>query len=185
MKEKIKKIIFNISIFYVVIVLVLMLISYFNATTSIELVNNEENIKELNKLKKELTSLENNSCTKEISKMIEYSENTSYNGKVNLKKVYENLDSKIDYEKLFKVCDVTKEEKDNLSNLFITNMVLEEELYSHKYMFQYELGIKDFYSRMINESDIKSTEYNIVKKNEINIISNLIEIASKGDDINE
>ena len=185
MKEKIKKTVFSISIFYVVIVLVLMLISYFNATTSIELVNNEENIKELNKLKKELTSLENNSCTKEISKMIEYSENTSYNGKVNLKKVYENLDSKIDYEKLFKVCDVTKEEKDNLSNLFITNMVLEEELYSHKYMFQYELGIKDFYSRMVNEPGINSVEYNIIKKNELSIISNLIEIASKGDYINE
>ena len=171
MKEKIKKIIFNISIFYVVIVLVLMLISYFNATSSIELVNSEENIKELNKLKKELTSLENNSCTKEISKMIEYSENTSYNGKVNLKEKWNDFNSYIDYSKLLKSCDVSEEEN-NIRNLIVTNMVLEEEIYYEKYKFQYELGIKDFYSRMINESDIKSTEYNIVKKNEINIISN-------------
>lgn len=184
MKEKIKKIIFNISIFYVVIVLVLMLISYFNATSSIELVNSEENIKELNKLKNEVTLLEKNSCTNEISKMIEYSENTSYNGKVNLKEKWNDFNSYIDYSELLKSCNVSEEEKD-IRNLIVTDMILEEKIYYGKYKFQYELGIKDFYSRMSNESALNNSLYYIIKRTELSIISNLIEVASKGDYINE
>ena len=179
MKENLKKILFIISIFYSLVIIVLMLVTTSNLTYEIELYDNEENLKELESYKKELLSLNSNDCTKVIENIITYYENTSYNGKVNLKEMYNsNLEESFlsFYNEAKNNCNITDEDtnKYRLPNKFITASIQRDELY-RPYMFQYELNIKDFYMRDIIEPDLPSMEYKINRESILEIISSLIE----------
>lgn len=191
MKEKIKKTILYLSIIYSIIVIGMMFINRFSLTSSIELSLNEKDNYIIDKYALEIKLMEQTECTDTIKEMINFYKKTTYNGKVNLKEMYNyNIENSYLslYSKASKNCNLTEEEKEknNLSAEVLT-VVMQEEKIIQQYIYQYELSIKDIYIRNINEPYLENTIYNIRKKMEKEVIKNLIEITKEkeGDIKNE
>lgn len=187
MKEKIKNILFSISIFYSITLIILLIFNTLNLVTEVELNDSEENKIKLNEYKEEVKSLEKNKCTDIINQIIKYYEDTSYNGKISLKEMYNygtenNLLSY--YINLKENCNLSEEniKKYDLPLKVLSASIQQDELY-HRYYFQYEINIKDIFTRHVIEANLTNIEYKIRKNLELEIISNLIEI-SKMEEIN-
>lgn len=181
MKEKIKNQVFAISIFYSVVILVLMISNITSAVTSIELYDSEENRNKLNEYKKEIATLNQNECTTTINKIVKYYENTSYNGKIELKDIYNIEEGFLSYFGEMKDnCNITDEQlkKYNLSNKFISSTIHQEEIFT-KYYFQYELNFSDNLNRTIIEPTLYNIEYEISKNTQLEIISILLDISKE------
>lgn len=192
MKNNIRTGLLFISIFYVVSVCFLMIMNICLSTSKVELHDSDDNIEKLSLLKQEALLLESNSCTDIINKMINYYEDTSYDGYVNLKEMYDMEYLKDDvgflkyYVDLKEHCGVTEEDNDkyDFPNLVITSTIQREDLYQ-KYLYQYELGFKDLYFRLIAEPNLNNTEYLIRKRAELKIISNTIEMIKERGSLSE
>lgn len=189
MREKVKNILFIISVFYSIIVVILMCITISNMRITIELYDTEENKNLLNNYKEQLAKIESNECTKIINEIIKNYEDTSYDGYVNLREMYEyDMEKSIlnYYLEARNKCKISSddEKKYNLPIKFITTSIQKDELYQ-PYYFQYELGIKDSSIRLIAEVGLSNVEYKINRTTQLEIISSLIEISSKEDIINE
>ena len=189
MKEKLKNILFIVSSFYSMVVVIFMLIVSSNLSDTIELQDLEENKSKLNEYKQQLANLEQNSCTEVINKIIEQYEKTSYDGEVSLREMFEyDFDNSLlsYYIGVKDNCnlDSNQQEKYNLPIKFITASIQRDELYE-KYYFQYELKLSDYSNRLIIEPLISNVEYQINRGMQLEIISNLIEISSGEVSINE
>lgn len=187
MREKIKNILFVISVFYSLVIVVFTVIINSNLTSTIELHDSEDNREKLKEYKQQLTNLEQNSCTEIINEIISYYEVTSYDGEVSLRKMFEyDFDNSFlfYYLKVKESCnlDDNQVKKYNLPIKFITASIQSDELYQ-RYYFQYELHLNDM-TRLIIEPQLSSVEYQINRGMQLEIISSLIEI-SKGGNINE
>lgn len=189
MKDQIKKILFTISIFYSLVILVLMIVKMNSFITTVELTDSEENKNKLNEYKEKLNLLDKNDCTNLIEKVIDHYEETSYEGKIKIKDMYD-YDGKNSllsyYIKIKDICKFKDErlEEYELPTKFIISSIQRDELYQ-RYMFQYELGFIDFYMRDIGQAALTSVEYNISKKIELEIIDSLINIYNKESALNE
>lgn len=183
MKEKMKNILFSASIFYSVIIVGLMIFTFCTMTDSVELYDNNENKGRLNNYKEIVSNMEDNECTLVIKEIIKYYEDTSYNGKVNLKEMYdydgENglLSYYIKVKDACNLSDADEKEYD-FPTKFLSSIMYREGIYQ-RYGFQYELKFTDMYLRDIAEASIYSTEYHISRKTILDIISSLIEISNK------
>ncbi len=189
MKEKIKSILFIISIFYSVTIIVLMIFVTNNMVTTVELSDSKENINKLKEYKLQVNSLEDDKCTKIINKIIKHYEETSYDGKVSIKEMYEyDFDNNLlnYYVDVKKDCNISEveEKKYNLPSKFVAASIQRDEIYQ-RYYFQYELNFVDFYMRNIGQAFLSGVEYSINRSNILEIISNLIEISNKEVIINE
>ena len=184
MKEKIKNNILTISIFYSVIVIVLMIFNLSNIVVSVELHMPDKNIDKISEYKKRVALLEKNGCTDVINKIINYYEETSYDGEVNIKKIY-NI-----YEEGFLSyfmdvkdnCNLTDEimDKYNFQSKFLSAAIQPDEI-AQRYMFQYELSFKDLLNRDIAEANLNNIEYTIRKNLELEIIKILIEVEESNE----
>lgn len=189
MKEKIKKSLFVISIFYSTVIILLMFSTLKGMITKVELHDTDENRNILINYKKELEKFDKNQCVETINKIIKHYEDTSYDGEVNLKEMYEyDLENGIIsyYSEVKDNCKISEEElnKYNLPTKFITVSIQRDEIYQ-QYYFQYELNLKDKPARMLSETGLLGIEYKINRDTELEIISSLIEIISKEDFANE
>lgn len=181
MKGKIKNLLFSASIFYSVLIVGLMIFTCITMTDSVELYDNGDN--KLNEYKEIVSNMEDNECTLVIKDIIKYYEDTSYNGSVNLKEMYDydGENGLLSYSiKAKDACNVSyaDEKEYDLSTKFLSSIMYREGIYQ-RYGFQYELKFTDMYLRDIAEASIYSTEYHISRKTILDIISSLIEISSK------
>lgn len=189
MKEKIKKILFNTAIFYSLFIVILMIITMFKISSTIELNDTYENKKKIIEYKEKVENLDQNECTKVINDVIEHYENTSYDGEVNLKIRFDKIMDKGILSYYFDAqekCNISEEEKEEhkLSLRFLTAQIQMEEIFQ-RYYFQYELNMKDLFFRLIVEPNLSSVEYKINRETILEIIESLIEIASKEEIVNE
>ena len=185
MKQNIKNILFIISIVYSLVIVILMLITNNNLITSVELHDSKENKIKLEQYKERLGMLKQNDCTKVIGEIISHYEETSYDGVVNLKEMFDyDFDNSLlnYYQKVKEMCKISdeKQKEYDLPVKFITASIQRDELYL-TYYFQYELHFKDYINRLIIEPQIHSVEYQINRAAELEIINILIEHSSKGD----
>lgn len=183
MKEKIKNTLFSVSIFYSVLIIGLMIFTVSTMNDSVEMHDSDDNKVKLKEYKEIISNLEDNECKDVINDIVKYYEDTSYNGSVNLKKMYD-YDGKsglLSYSvKAKDACNVSSddEEKYSFSTKFLSSIMYRERLYQ-KYYFQYELKFTDMYMRDISEAQIHVTMYNASRKTILEIISGLIEISNK------
>lgn len=184
-KKNIRTGLLFVSIFYIVSVVGLMIINFCLSKSNVELHDSDDNVKKIKELRQEALSLEVNSCTIVINDIITYYEKTSYDGKVNLKEMYDMLNSEnisfLEYYLQIKEhCGLTdgEREKYDYPHLFMT-AVIQNEAMLQRYLYQYELGFKDLYFRMIAEPNLNNTEYLIRKRAELKAISNVIEMVKE------
>lgn len=189
MKKNIKNALFIISMFYSVVIIILMCVTMNNLVTEVELHDPEENKVKLLNYKEQLSNLPQNNCTAVIGELISHYEKTTYDGIVNFRELYKYEEGKSllsYYQKVKDGCNMTNEmdKEYNLSMKFITSSIQWDESYQ-RYYFQYELKFTDYNTRLIVEPLLTNLEYEINRTMELEIISSLIEIASKEVAINE
>lgn len=184
-KKNIRTGLLFVSIFYIVSVVGLMIVNFCLSTSNVELHDSDDNVKKIKELRQEALALEVNSCTIVINDMITYYEKTSYDGKVNLKEMYdmfysENISFLEYYLQIKEHCGLTDDEREKYDypHLFMT-AVIQNEAMLQRYLYQYELGFKDLYFRMIAEPNLNNTEYLIRKRAELKAISNVIEMVKE------
>ena len=185
MKKDIRTGLLFVSIFYVVAIVFLMIMNFCLSTSSIELHDSDENVKKIKELRREALALEVNKCSVVINDMITYYEKTSFDGDVNLKEKYdmlnqENVSFLEYYLQIKEHCGLTDEERDKYDypHLFMT-AAIQNEAMLQRYLYQYELGFKDLYFRMIAEPNLNNTEYLIRKRAELKAISSVIEMVKE------
>jgi hypothetical protein len=190
MKEKIKNILFGSFISYVIVIVALMLFSYFTSVSSISLSDSEENLEKIKQYKEEVNKLDNNNCVTVIDEMIEYYEDTSYDGLVNLKEMFEiAVDGKSYlsfYADIRDNCDLTNDVMNEMGYpTKIVPVAVNIDQLIQNYYYQYELSLKDMVSRQIMGFDLNNLEYQIRKKNELELIDSLIKLEKERNDIDE
>lgn len=191
MQEKIKNWIAPISIFYMIIIIILMLITYFNAVSTLDLNRIDDFEEKISLYKKELNEIEDNTCKNYINDLISFVEKVNYDKKVKINQLFTDTYLNEEYILSYYLkgvnsCSKITEEKSkdyNLPNLFLIANLTNDRIIQ-KYFFQYELNIKDrLVENIMIPSDTAANYYN-KQKIELMIIDNIIKIV-KEDEINE
>ena len=183
MKENIKKMVLGSFIFYVLAIAILMIFNYNNVVVEVDLSDSEASLEKLNKYKKQVQVLEKNDCTKVINDMIDYYEKTSFNGIVNVNEKYD-YDMENGGLRFFSLarekCNLKDDdiEKYNLPLRFMAYVIPIEHSYQ-EYMFQYEISLKDAWTRLIASAELDDVDYNINRHILLEIIDNLLEIYNE------
>ena len=184
MKEKInfKNVVATLLFAYMIGVVGLMVFNYSTAVKSVELTDTKENIAKLNELKKEADNIRNVECRNIINELIQKYEYTSYNGEISLKEFYLGAIHKGEvilnyYPKAKEACYISEDdnEKYNFPYSFIYAQIPDDEIMK-EYVFQYELHLKDYFTRDVLDTRLAGVEYQIQRKNELMLISNIIEM---------
>ncbi len=181
MKNKVKSIIFSFSAFYMIIIVVLMLFTYCNMKTNIELSSSDEYKNELKQYKEMINNIENSKCKNYMNTLVAKVEKDISVGEISLKDYYDNMirnDSLLAYyAKVSEECESITTEKMQEMNMpmkFLTSSILSDEMF-RDYIYQYELSILDKKTRDINAANLIPVENKIKVNNELNIIKELIE----------
>ena len=181
MKERIKDGILYIGIFYMITIVVLMIITYCNMVTKIELSVNSEYLDELNEYKENISLYEDSKCKKYINTLIKKVEKDITTKDLLLKGTYEEIinDSLLDYygkarEDCVSITD-EKMKEEKMPVKFLTSVIQVDEILS-KYFFQYELSFKDRKMREVGEPSLELVGNNIKIQNELQIINSLLKI---------
>lgn len=173
-------------IFYVIAIIVLIIFTGILKTDTFYITKNEEYDEKLNSYKQKLSSMEDNGCNKSIKNMIDYYERTNFDGNVKYKDYnMQMIDSDpflSNFSKIKTACNLSDEviEKYDLKLLFLSSFIQFDEI-MQDYYYNYELSLKDIEFRIVFEPSLFNYEYQINRKSILAIISNLIEISSKGD----
>lgn len=188
-KEKVRNIILNLSVFYVLVVSALVIFNIATAVDSVELNDSEENLKRIEELRLANNNLNQDECTNVINDMIKQYVNTSYAGETKLSEIYNytNNNSFLNfYMDVKDACEISDERSKELKlpTLFVTAVVQQDELIQ-TYMYQYELKISDAITRMVLEPSLVNVEYTIRKNTELDIIAKLVEHATERNGVNE
>ena len=182
MKDNIKNTIFGISIVYSIVIIVLILINFLNSSVTIDLEDTYDNLKRLAELKTEVSNLKDSECKTAIKDFIEYYEKTSYDNNVNIKDMFHlaNQESPIShYVKFSSSCDLKTHESNHSIADKTVEMALQQERIFIKNYFMYEIQIKDIFNRLFIEPSFYTQEYVISKRNQLEIIETLIELAKE------
>ena len=181
MKEKIKKIIFITSILYAITIFSLMLYSYNTSNVVFEFTDSKENKELITKYKEELNTVKDSSCKETISDIIKHYENTSYNGNVNVKDYYFSSEGILTYAlPLFEACELTEEERQDLSVDYLTAMLQFEEVIND-IRWQYEIRIPDSNNRLVVQPLLNSLRYKINREAILDIIDKSINILKESE----
>ena len=182
MKERVKDSILSISIFYMIVIVILTIITYCNMVTKIEFSSADElQNNELIEYKEIISKYEDSTCKNYINTLINKIEKDIYKSEIDLKGSYEEIinDSLLDYYgKARESCvSITSEKliEEKMPVKFLTSTILVDEILS-KYFFQYELSFKDIKMREIGEASLESVENNIKIQNELQIVNSLLKI---------
>ena len=181
MKNKVKNILFCTGTFYMIIIAVLMMITYFNMSDSIILSSNDEYQSKLNQYKEKVNSLDNSKCRDYMNTLITKVEKDISVNEISLKDYYKSINSEDSllsyYPKASESCESITNKKMHDMNMpikFLTPGILGDEIFRN-YIYQYELGLQDKKSREINAANLIPVENNIRAANELQIIEELLQ----------
>lgn len=190
MKDKIKTMLFGAFIFYVVLIVGLIIYNGSSYEDSFEIPSDDSSrTQKLNLYKEKLSTMDNNACNVFIKKLIDYYEKTDIKGKIKYSDYYkQTVNNDGDdyilvnyYEDAKKSCNLTDKEIDeyNFNYLFLTGSIQIDEI-MEKYYYNYEINLRDNFSRLIAEPLLYRYEYDINRDSTLIIIKDLIEISEKG-----
>ena len=189
MKEKIKTSLVSIGIFYMIIILILMISKYTNMNKYINITFDNNYQETISKYEKEILTIEEKSCQNVLNDYLNYVKKTTFKGKVNLQEYFKNfyLTDSIFLDYYLKLIDncskLTKENavENNLNNMMLTAYIQNEEILQ-KYIFNYELTIKDNLFRITLEPEFVATKSKIKFNNEIGVLNIVLNIMKDGDE---
>ena len=185
--ENVKKYVFCLFIAYSVIIVFLLYNNEKNIITSFNFIDSEENISKINKLEKQYNKLIKNECTDSIKELIDGYRKTSYKNKIDigeLRNVYfYYVPFSVQYQHAKDNCNLSKTDEDEIGLKFsiVIKNINEIENYLN---YTHEVRMEDV-SLSIYNYDFLSIKYHAIKKLQLEIIEELIEVSEKGSDTDE
>lgn len=179
MKKNIKELLLYGMIGYFSLVIILMIFNMFNMTKEISLNIKADNKTKFTELKERVNQLEESSCKNVLNDMVNTYETTNYYGTVSLNEVYDyyrNGQSFLQfYTQIKEKCNISDAAMEGygLPNEMINSILYMEDIIP-KYMFEYEINLKDNFIREIAESDSMNLKYNASKTSQLKIIEVLL-----------
>ena len=181
-KEYFKKVIFYVSLFFVILVSTLGIIHLLKIDNTIELHDTEVNLIRLDAYKKRIDKIKWSYLKDDVQKLIDRYEATSFDGEVDVIKFFRNFHN----EPSAIMSKLTEEEKNkyNISSQLLAYFIRYDELFLKK-QFQYEILVMDTYSRYLYEPSMNQIKYFSIKSSELNLIDSLITILEERGDLDE
>ena len=180
MSSKIKNAIMYIGVFYMIVIIILMIVSYFNMITVVELSSGNEYKDQLNVYIEEINNVSDSTCKNYIKSLIKIVENDISEEEISIKDYFERINSEDNllsyYLKAQEDCaSITSEimQENNMPIKFLTPPILGDEIIG-KYFFQYEISIVDQKLRGFRQANLIPVENNIRIQNELQIIETLM-----------
>ena len=186
MIEKIKNLLINISIIYIIVIVIMALNSYANFTEEVEISSSEEVEESIKDVKKKIETVKSNSCRNYLNDFINYIIDNNYDGVINLKDLYQKLDNDkyiYDYyQDGQKACNnftYENAKKHELDILFISAGIQNDLLFKD-YLYQYEISFKDYLVRDITRVELNNINNQIKVRFMLKAINNIILMEEEG-----
>ena len=177
-----KNIIFYFSISYIIIFSILTINTLGNVKETIDFGPDDNYSNKIQNLKIAINKIEDLNCKDNLNNLLQVYENTNFIGNVNLKNIYKTLNEldflTSNYFKVINNCQIEQETLDKLEPYMLNSSFIYESIIN-KYLFQYELSLKDKYERIINETKFTNTQFRMNKLQELDIITKIIEVQNE------
>ena len=178
MRDKFKNGILYFSIISSILIVVLILINLFKYNPILEFPPLEEFNKKLVAYKEEANKLNDGECKDFIIGFIDKIKNTNYEGKKDIRELYNSDDSILIYYVSAKnACGFTNERLNDeyIPTMYMSAIIPYEYIY-RDYIFGYEITLHDTTEEALRVNLFNTTE-NIKRNNELEIIEKYIELA--------
>ncbi len=167
--------IFYASVSYMIIVLSLIGINYFNRTTEIYFKPYEDYETQIKILENRTSTIANNECKSKVKELISLSKNTYFKDNVKIKDIYVKLDNNNMpwlslYSRTIKACNLTydKSSKDSMSvSLYNQNII-------NEYSFVYVVSFRDLEYADFYKGTLIPYENNYRKDAEVRVINSIL-----------
>lgn len=176
-----KEYLYYFSLFFVIGFAILMIITYNNAKSIINLTYPDVLKSELNNYKIKLNNYNDSKCKKFIGEYIEEVESDILDSEYELGSAY-SLATSVNIMKFYNEgnenCNISDEDKVRLVTNYLSILVLMNELFL-PYTNQYEIKISDLKNN-VDQLNLTSMTYNSLKNNEIDVLRKYMDILEKG-----
>ena len=185
MKENIRYILLMIGIGYMVCVVILMFVSYFNSSKYIELSITNDYDKILSEYKEKANNIQEISCREYYLSFIDYIEKNKVKDRILIsdyfKMVFNDEPFLSYYSKGIEACSKLTQEKarENSFPLLFLGAAVQQDAILSEYSFQYELALPDTLLRTIVKPSIGTVQNNIKYGNEVEIIKGIYNIVTE------
>ena len=186
--KRLKDLLLSLFIFGSIVVVIFIILSFFNVKQTINIGEDISNEKMYNNLIERVNMLNDGTCKDYLHEFIKTIDNGNLKGEVKLSSLYNyylsfnyiNL-----YEKAEKECSITKDEIEEygIAGKYINLMLLPETLFN-KYMFAYEFSIKDEL-RSLTEANTDILTFRSIRFNQLSILKDYVTIAESREVTNE
>ena len=186
--KRVKDLLLSLFIFGSIVVIIFIIISFFNTKQSITVSRNDTIEEKLDNLKQMVNSFEDNDCKEYLDFFISYIDKLPVEGKIKLRDLYDyfnNYPTIRLYEGVQNKCHITEEEikEYGINGKYATVMALSNDIFN-KYMFSYELNLKDE-QRLLTESNTDSLNYTSIRFNQVEILNDYVTLVELKEVTNE
>ena len=186
--KRFKDLLLSIFIFGSIVVIIFIVLSFFNVKRTINITNNKSNEIRYNNLKQRVSLLSSGECKDFLKEYIDNTDKGYFEGEVKLKDIYNyfwKYPTMKYYELAKEKCNITQNELDEygIPGKYLTLMTLPDSLFD-KYMFTYELNLKSELRNLV-EPSIDSLLYSSIRFQQIEILNDYVTLAELKEETNE
>lgn len=186
--KRFKDLLLSIFIFGSTVVIIFIILSFFNVKRTVDVTNTKSNEIRYNNLKQRVNMLAEGECKTFLNEYIANTDKGYFEGEVKLKKLYDyywNYPTMKYYELGKEKCNITQNELDEygVPGKYLTLMTLPDSLFD-KYMFTYELNLKSELRNLV-EPSIDSLLYSSIRFQQIEILNDYVTLAELKEETNE
>ena len=186
--KRIKDLLLSLFIFGSIVIVIFIVLSFFNTKQTIEVYKNDKIEEKFDDLRQRVNSMEENECKDYLNTYISYISKMPIEGEIKLKDLYDyfsNYSILGLYEDAQNKCHISIEELDEygIAGKYLSVMALSNNLIN-KYMFTYELNLKDEL-RVLTESNIDSINFTSIRYNQVEILNNYVTLIESKEVTNE
>ena len=186
--KRFKDLLLSLFIFGSIVVIIFIILSFFNVKQTIEVGEDEKINSTLNDLVQRIDMLQDGECKDYLNDYVDTINEFKLSGKVKISTIYDyfsNYPTMKLYGDAEKKCKFTKDELNEygVDGKYITLMVLPETIFN-KYIFSYEFHIKDEL-RLLTESNADILTIRSIKFNQVEILKDYVTLAEMKEETNE
>jgi len=163
-----KEYILYFSLFFILLVAILSINTYFKSTKEISLAYPDDLYSELNIYEDQMKNYKNSNCKKFVQSFIDEIQVGILNGEYSPQTIYifgKNVDILNDFKNGNEMCNINKDNQKNIADLYLS--ILSND-YIYPYLFQYELSFST--NSLKDNLNYTQLSYQSLKRNEMSLL---------------
>ncbi len=178
--NRFKDLLLSVFVLGSIVIIIFIIISFFNAKTTIEISKNDNNEEKLLILRGKVDALEDGECKSFLKDYVKWIDDFNLEGTIKIRNLYfdmlENSPTTKYFEDAKNKCGFTNEEihENNITSDYLTLLILPDVIFD-KYLFDHELRLKD-HLRSIAEANIDNVAYSTLNSTKLDILNKYINL---------